>query len=48
MAGSVAEWMICLTHDCRRHLEIKNFLTKKSGVVLETKKKIKIYSENTD
>jgi hypothetical protein len=46
--GSVAESTICKHYDRCAHVEIKNYLTKNSGVASEARKKIKVQEIGTD
>ena len=42
MPGAVAEKTIMMAHDRGAHLELKNFLSKNSNVLSESKKKLKV------
>jgi hypothetical protein len=48
LGGTVAESTICKMHDRCAFLELKNFLSKNSGVHSESKKKIRIQDIGTD
>ena len=45
MPGAVAEKTIMMAHDRGAHLELKNFLSKNSNVLSESKKKLKVLDD---
>ena len=48
LPGNMNESVICKSHDRCAFIEIKNFLSKNSGVARENKKKIKVYEVGND